>query len=351
MVSLAKHDILHRGLIQLRTFFGELPIEVVEYDSVEEEGQVDGLILIEGKQYPYQVVGQLTTGQFSRKVSQLRQHLNEFILILEYADEKIRTFCRDRRVNYVDGAGNAYLNLPGLKIVSAPQPNPLPVHKASSNRMFQRAGLQLVYAFTRVPGLIDASVRRMQQVTDLSLGSISSILDDMQKNGFLSVSDGERRLLNGRKLVMKWAYAYLEILRPSLFRGYFMPIKQDVTEQLETQNVGPYYFSGELAADRRGNHLVADRFTVYTDLLIPELAKIGLVPQGRRDHEGGIEVLQLLPVDRQLATVTALNDRLIGDFILYADLIESDEPRVLDAAERLLKYEIYDRFTANGFRW
>ena len=65
---------------------------------------------------------------------------------------------------------------------------------------------------------------------------------------------------------------------------------------------------------------MSDRFLLYTDLLIPQLVKIGLAPQGRRDREGGIEVLQLLPIDRQLFTVTTSEDPLIGDLILYADL-------------------------------
>ena len=351
MLALAEHDILHRGLLQLRSFFRELPVEIVEHASTQQDHRIDGLISVVGEQYPYEVVGRLTVGQLRRRVSQLREYLTDFILVLEYADEKIRSYCRDHQINFIDGAGNAYLNLPGLKIVSAPQADPLPVHKGSGNRMFQGAGLQLVYAFTRVPGLIDASVRRMQQATDLSLGSISGILDDMQKNEFLSVVDSKRQLLNGRKLVMKWAYAYLETIRPTLFRGYFLPVNQHVVERLAAQTIGPYYLSGELAADRRGGHLAADHYTLYTDLIIPDLAKIGLVPLAQRDREGSMEVLQLLPVDRQLFTVTASDDPLIGDLILYADLIESDEPRVLDAAERLLNYEIQDRFTANGFRW
>ena len=115
MLALAEHDILHRGLLQLRAFFGDLPVEVIEGEIAREDFRIDGLVAVEGHKYPYEIIGQQTQGQLKRKVEQLRQRLPEFILILEYADEKIRDFCRENQVNFVDGAGNAYLNLPRLE--------------------------------------------------------------------------------------------------------------------------------------------------------------------------------------------------------------------------------------------
>lgn len=125
-------------------------------------------------------------------------------------------------IAFLDMAGNAFLDLPGLHLAVTGKRTAHPVRKPNPGRAFQPSGLKLLFAFLTDPfldsdpskALINQQFRSINQQTGVSLGSIGWIIGDLLDGGYL-VEDGNLRLLLDRKnLFQKWVGNYADRLRP-----------------------------------------------------------------------------------------------------------------------------------------
>lgn len=342
-------DILDHSIFRLQQLFGgPEKLRVVDKSHLLESQDADGMLEIDGNLTSFIVRNELTLSQLKQLHKKSGELLQSGLLLLGYSDEPQREYCRDNQVNFIDAAGNGYLDLPSIRVAVSGLPD-FQVSRSAS-RVFQKSGLQLLYAFTRRPEILQFSYAAISECVGIAKGTVGEAMTDLRKEGFM-VREGDRRVLtNGRKLVKKWAYAYLAVLRPTLYRGTFNYMGDYIVRDIvDNTNEDGARYSGTYAADKRGDYLRGFDAVIYTDLRINDLRKqFRLLPVGKKIVGQEVDVYRSI---EPASTMQADDDHLVGDLILYADLIDYDDERVLDAAEKLLNHEIQDRFRENGFRW
>lgn len=238
-------------------------------------------------------------------------------------------------VAFLDTAGNAFLNLPGLYLAVTGRRAPVSVRKPNPGRAFQASGLKLLFAFLTDPfldadpskALINQQFRSINQQTGVSLGSIGWILGDLQDAGYVA-EDGKARLLIDRKnLLQKWVDNYTDRLRPKQqCRRYAAPspdwwkdINLDVPHQL---------WGGEVAAAKLTGFIKPQIAAVYTRSQVNDL----ILDAGLRlDADGDVEVIDPFWGD----WAHAAHEDCTHPLLVYADLLASDIDRNIETARRV----------------
>lgn len=136
------------------------------------------------------------------------------LLVSHYISPKMAVALKRQGIEYVDCAGNLYINQMPLYIEIGGQKHaPKP---PGADRLFRTAGLKLVYQFLRNRQAINATYRMLADDAGIALGAIGSLFGELEKRGSLIVADGERQLHAMEELLQRWQLGYLETLRPKL---------------------------------------------------------------------------------------------------------------------------------------
>lgn len=157
-------------------------------------------------------------------------------------------------------------------------------------------------------------------------------MPELQELGFIAQVGEQRRLMNVDRLLRQWAEGYIRALRPKLVLGRY---EAATLEWWNTINPRMYEYmpGGEAAAGRLTKHLRPGTIIVYGAKLEPRF----LVDQKlRKDADGQVEILKRFwqfDAEEELAPIP----------LIYADLIQTNDARCLEAAQIL-----HDRFIA-GF--
>lgn len=351
--NIAEKDTTDRCLIQLRHQLGanikvsleerEIKVKDHYYDGKLKIGPVETIIEVKGRMNGVRVI-------LNRSKLYPKDELPLFFL-LPHLELSARLELQENGVNYVDTAGNCNVELPGIKLlVNIRDEDPVVV--PYSGKAFQRKGIVLLYHFLVFPTLASASYRTIEEQTGVSTGTISGVIDDLRGQGFLEEKDGTRVLANIRSLIERWAYAYLEVLRPSLHRGFMRSRDGGLIAHAQLMGINDRLFlGGQYAVMMLGEYLSSHRTVVYTTLRISELnERYDLRPVGKDLNEKDIELLTPF-WNTEIRTDTGYKTSFTADILTYADLLLEHDNRVLEAAQRFLDHEICDRFKNTGLQW
>jgi len=136
------------------------------------------------------------------------------LLVSHYISPKLAAQFKQQGIEYVDCAGNLFLNRMPLYIEIGGQKHaPKP---PGADRLFRTAGLKLVYLFLRNRLAVNATYRMLADDAGIALGAIGSLFSELEKRGSLITEAGERRLNAVEELLQRWQLGYLETLRPKL---------------------------------------------------------------------------------------------------------------------------------------
>ena len=92
--------------------------------------------------------------------------------------------CKDLGLQFMDTAGNAYINEPGMFIqITGQRPEVDPWEKAATFKGFTPTGLKILYAFTCKPDLLNATFREIAKAANVGLGTVADIFADLRKQG------------------------------------------------------------------------------------------------------------------------------------------------------------------------
>jgi hypothetical protein len=182
------------------------------------------------------------------------------LLIAPYMTRALAGHCRKLKLPFLDMAGNAYLEAPGLFIYTTgePRPDAAPVQ---THRATTAAGARVVFALICRPELIQATYRELALAAGVALGTVGGVLDDLQARGFLRKGKRAPNLRNTRQLVDDWITHYAATLRPKLHPRRFqcepaLLLAADF-KQLHA------YWGGEVAGQRLTGYLMPEHFLIY----------------------------------------------------------------------------------------
>lgn len=247
------------------------------------------------------------------------------LLVAPYITEATAERCRELRIPFIDEAGNAYLEAPGLFVYVTGKRRPIHVRPAPAFRALTPAGLRIVFALLHQPEMAAAPYREIAKAAGVALGTVGEVLADLEARGHLAPeTPGPRRLLAPERLQDEWVTHYPIKLRPKLnARRFTAPTPGWWREQ----DVHQYHawWGGEVAAEKLTGYLKAARLTLYVDGKPDQLI---LANRLRPDANGEIEILEAfwaMDEPRQA-------DDIAPPLVVYADLMATTDTRNIETA-------------------
>ncbi len=254
------------------------------------------------------------------------------ILCTEYIDANLAMALKDVDIQFLDKAGNAYLNMQGVFIYVQGNPKPEGVRaKEKGGRAFQSAGLRLVFELLRASQLADRPYRELADKAGISLFAVKCAMDDLEAKGYLQKAGKKRHLKQGKRLLDEWCVAYRDRLRKELLRGTYQAGKADWWKEVNIREL-PACWGGEVAATGMKLMRNPQVFTVYCRGNINQLIATGRL---HRQDAGDVEILDAFWGDEMETTAP--------DLIVYADLITSGIERNIETARELYVQRIADK--------
>lgn len=308
-------------------------INITYSDSKRESNSV---AQIKEERFIIDVKPEITQGNKGVVLQQLKDASREenlpVLLITKYIPFIIAKSFVEEGINYIDAAGNCNIRHNSiLLIVEGKKIERLP--KTNQPRAFQEAGIKLIYCLLVNPDNINKSFRELSELSQISLGSVSTIVQELVESKFLLKTKNKKVLKNKIDLLKRWVIAYNDVLRPKLFikRMNFMN-KSEYSNwsSLDLSSVSEKTFwGGECAAGIMTQNLTPANFTIYTDTTWQTLGKsLKLVP----DENGKIEILRLF--------YNTVEGNTASPLLTYADLMGSGDSRNIETAEIILNNEL-----------
>jgi hypothetical protein len=262
--------------------------------------------------------------------TRLKDKRKQPLLVAPYITREIAERCRDLHLPFIDTAGNAYLEGPGLLIYVVGQPRPADLRQ-DRFRALNPGGLHITFALLCRPDLIRANYREIAAAAEVALGTVGPVLKDLEARGFLRLATAtERDLLDPERMLQEWVMHYPTTLRPKLNpRGFRVDPEQLRHTKIKQHNA---YWGGEGAAKKLTHFLKPAHFTIYAR---GPIAKLVAANRMWADHTGNVEILDAF------WNFDAIPDNdLVPPVLMYADLLATNDGRNAEVAKLIYEQRI-----------
>lgn len=309
-------------------------------------------IIVDSNREPYDVVIQINNHTFyciAKKnarnsslgiiINQINDFVNsiqqdkKILFVGEYIAKDVADSLIDNGINYLDVAGNCYINTKELKIIVEGRKH-FKQKNINQARAFQEAGLKLLLLLLTDKGALEYSYRTLADKSNIALGSVSQIMKELEESNYILKTNEKRVLKNKDELIERWVVAYNEVLKPRLLRKTYKAINLDYLRKIVSNNDTKHLlFGGEPAAEKMTSYLKPLEYIIYSN---DDLSIIGkelmLVP----DTNGDIKIYNTC------WTVSLNNENLniAPALVVYADLIGSGNSRNIETAKMILENEL-----------
>jgi hypothetical protein len=273
------------------------------------------------------------------------------LLVAPYITAKTAERCRKLKLFFLDAAGHAYIDVPGLYMFVTEPKRPATPHADfpdNRGRIAKPAALKIVFAVLCRPQLLAGTYREIAAVARVALGTVGGVMRELQARkhvaifrtthdqyphlrAFLGIEN--RKLLDPERLLKEWVEFYAATLRPKLNVRRFRAPNMEWTETADLRQYGAYW-GGEVAAKRITDYLKPETATIYvthppTRLIVDNRL--------RADVNGNVEILDVFWNPDKIPHAPDL----VPPILTYADLMATTEGRNLEAAKL-----IYDEHIA-----
>lgn len=156
------------------------------------------------------------------------------LLLSDYFSPGVAERMVSAGLEFVDSAGNMYLDWPGRFYVRLQGQKSPRVVEARPGRLSQVSGLRVIFALLADPAAVRMPYRDLARLSGVALGSVPAIMRDLKDKRFLDrVGRTEWTLVRKRELLDLWVAGYGERLRPKLVLGRFRAPEKDLNETLD----------------------------------------------------------------------------------------------------------------------
>lgn len=248
------------------------------------------------------------------------------LLVAPYITEATAERCRELHLPFIDEAGNAYLEAPGLFVYVTGKRRPIQTRAAPAFRALTPAGLRIVFALLNHSDLVTAPYREIAKLAKVALGTVGDVLIDLEERGHLAPEKpGPRRLLAPERLQEEWATHYPIKLRPKLNARRFTAPTPDWWQNLDIRQYHAYW-GGEIAAEKLTGYLKPARVTVYVEGKPDNLI---LANRLRPDVNGEVEILEAFWAYDEAQQP----NNVAPPLVVYADLMATTDSRNIETAK------------------
>ncbi|MBS1662578.1 MAG: hypothetical protein JST68_16160 [Bacteroidetes bacterium] len=322
--------IISEAIERLKDYSG-LPIEIEEEDSLF-------LIKINNNRFLTVFNAIISNGNKVSVYSRLSPNKTKYplLIIAGYIPQDIAREYAQAGVNYLDVAGNCHIRYKNLAIVIEGKKRER-VSKTNQSRAFQEAGIKIIFQLLNDSSNLNLPYRELAKISNVSLGSVGSVMKELGDLGFILETQKKRTLKNTSLLVERWVTAYNDVLRPRLI---LKKMKYTGSEQYRNWDGLPIQdaddvvlWGGEPAASLLTSYLSPEQFVLYTNGSWQGLMRdLKLIP----DDNGNIEVLEMFWEDNAKPE----EKHIVPALLIYADLMGSRIGRNVETAKLILENEL-----------
>ncbi len=269
-------------------------------------------------------------------IAEKQKQVKDLVLLALDIPEQVAKNLRANRINYIDAAGNAFINSHDIFILIEGN-KPVKPQQDFQAKPFSKTGLKVIFQFLLYPDLINETIRNIANQADVSLDTVHKTIQGLKQLGYIIALTKKDMGWNKRKeLFEKWIGEYDTRLKPGLHVGNFRFVKE--TDFLQWKAIhlqDNTCWGGEPAGDLLTNYLRPEILTLYTKETKMEVIKnYRVLP----DPNGYIRVYQKYWEENETQNVTA------PPLLVYADLINTGDKRNIETAQK-----IYGKFLQNKF--
>jgi len=329
-----KKQILQKALKQLNGMLKDKVSLTVDEDAFSISAGAsssDGHAVIksENLEQTYTVLLQAWAPQkdINALISQVKSMPPPALLFADFINPVMAGKLRQRSISFVDCAGNCSVKNDRFNVyVKGKKPSILR-SKRVRGRAFNSAGLKLIFAMFNQPQFLHASYRDISNKVNIALGSVGPVIDDLYSSGYI-LDDGNRRLVNKRRLFERWVDGYLEKLRPKQIMACYTSDDESWWKEADPTAFHGVW-GGEVIIAKSTPFMVPESISLYftSDVKHKDFARhYGL----REDEEGDICVYKSFWAPSYAGDENADG---ISPLIVYADIVDSINPGSWDVAK------------------
>lgn len=255
----------------------------------------------------------------------------DILLVTDQLTTTQALHCKKIGLQFVDHAGNAYIEAPGVLIFTSGLRNEKVVTKHTRVTMMTAAMVRTVFVLLADPKYVNKPYREIAVAAQVSLGAVAQTFEMLEARQYLVARKESRQLQSIRQLIIEWAAAYLHRVRPKLATKRFEA--PDGFAQNWRPAIDVSAWGGEVAADIATKNLRPEHFTIYLDESDERaLSEIVKRHRLRRANDGNLEIVQAF---WNLGLVENHAER-VPLHLVYADLTMTLDPRNLEVAATIL---------------
>ncbi len=310
------------------------PIEVLQNQTFD--------CIVRVKVFGKEFVGCVEVKKHLTKTGELQFLMNmdkmphPFLLATRYIHPEAAVRLRDASIQFIDTAGNAFINQPPLLIFVKGNKPEKDENEPPTARLFKGVGLKIVYLFLCQPELVNRPYRDIAEMTNVALGTVKSTMTELIQKGFIvEMGKKGKKLLDKKKLFERWIAAYPDHLKPKLLLGRFRGDGEWWKDIQLDQTLAQW--GGEVAAAKLTGYLKPGTVTLYADK--NHLGELVIANRLKKDPQGNIEIFERFwPVDNGLGA-----DETVHPILIYADLAAIGDQRTMETA-RIIYEQHIDRY-------
>lgn len=269
------------------------------------------------------------------------------VLVTEYVNPKLADALRVAGQEFMDTAGNAYVNRPGYFVLVAGQ-------RANWNRggayidthvAFEPAGLKVTYGLLVTPDLVNKPYRTIAEVTGAAVGTVGRVIKGLEHGRYLTpktkMQGGARELRNQKHLFHRWVEAYGAKLALKTNLGTYY-IERDALDHNVDLSQYHALWGGETAAEKYTDYLRPQEHMLY----LPKATLPAFLKDFRaRKYDPLISEVRYQAVRlKEKFWKLEGEQEFVNPILVYADLLATDDARNIDTAGVLYERYILPRF-------
>lgn len=263
------------------------------------------------------------------------------VLVARQLSSEAAQHCRSLGLQFVDAAGNAHLDQPGLFVFVCGRHGAAPQDPAAAGRAPTASALRIQFALLCRPALLEAPYRQIAAAAGVALGTVGPVLEELRNRGWMAQAAGHgarRQLLGRERLLQDWVLHYPVNLRPKLHAKRFTAAQADWWRSADLRAYGASW-SGEAAAALLGAPLQASHAIVYIEAQRERRNLWHLIVdhQLRPDPAGPVEILDRFWNFEDAGPCGAGAPAIAPRELVHADLMAQRDPAAAQAAGRVLQ--------------
>ena len=338
-------ELLERALEKLRDQTA-LRVRVLQWEPVTGGGpgtpkyRPDALVEIQVHDQKLQFVVEIKVIDRPQMIAQVRGFWPPgaqppLLFVAPYITAETAERCRNLKLFFLDAAGNAYIDVPGLFVFITGRKRPLDLFPEERGRITNPAALKVVFALLCQPQLLTATYRDIADAARVALGTIGPVMKDLEARKYVAVfgtTIQKRKIVDPERLLREWVTLYPAALRPKLNARRFCAADIKWTDTLDLHQYGAYW-GGEVAAKRITGYLQPQIATIYATR---QLTRLIADQRLRADVNGNVEILDVFwNIDK-----IPHEPDLVPPLLAYADLLATTEGRNLETAKLIFDEHI-----------